>query len=155
MKKETLLAIAAAITAIANNECGGSNETTAAETTGTGEDKPKRRGRPPGTSTPPATETTSESAAANMAEIVKQPEKPKLTEEQVEENYQKLRAIIHPFVTGTWTEPPQPKGKDVKKVLNKYKPEGWEGSGDYTTKELANFPEKFADFQRDIEALGY
>lgn len=156
MKKETLLALAAFITALANNECAGSTETTTAEMTGPEPEK-KRRGRPPGTATPPAEPVTGEQTQA-PAEPAKPADKPKLTEEQVEENYQKLRSIIEPYVKGTWVgdgQPKQPKGQDVKKVLNSYKPEGWEGSGDYTTKELANFPEKHADFQRDIEALGY
>lgn len=150
MKKETLLAIAAALTAIAHNEFGGSTEVT--NTTPTPDpdaEKPKRRGRPPGTSAPPqSAEGTTTESAPNTAET-KTPEKPKLTEEEAEANYQKLRGVIEPYVKGNWTEPAQPKGPEVKKIIAKYAPET--GS----LKELANFPEKHADFQRDIEALGY
>lgn len=161
MKKETLLALASAvaafeafITELANNECGGT-ETTAPENPSTGTPEPaqpaKRRGRPPGTSQPPGDPPADPAPPQEPPK----PEKPTgLTPEQLEENYQRLRKIIEPFVKGTWTKPPEPKGPDVRKILNKYKPEGWEG-GDYTTKELANHPEHFAAFEKDIEALGY
>lgn len=146
MKKETLLALAAFITALANNECGATTETTTAEPTGPEPEK-KRRGRPPGTATPPAEPAQPE--RAQTPEPAKEPEKPKLSEEEAEANYQKLRGVIEPYVKGNWTEPAQPKGPEVKKIIAKYAPET--GS----LKELANFPEKHADFQRDIEALGY
>lgn len=148
MKKATLLALAAFITELANNECGGTETVseTAAGSTAEPTEK-KRRGRPPGAATPPEPVTGEQTQAP--AEPAKQPDKPKLTEEEAEANYQKLRGVIEPYVKGNWTEPAQPKGPEVKKIIAKYAPET--GS----LKELANFPEKHADFQRDIEALGY
>jgi hypothetical protein len=125
MKKETLLAIAAAITAIANDLDA---ETAApAETTGGGEaPAAKRRGRPPTTPAPvetPAAETK-ETPVTNG------------------KTYEDLKVLIDPLVKGG-------QGPDVKTIIAKY------AVGGGGLKELATLPQHHAAFEKEIEALSY
>jgi len=148
MKKETLLAIAAAITAIAN-DLGTTEATASADSPTTGGDTPakerKPRGRPPTNTTPPVEQTQE---AAQEPEKTPEPEKPKLTAEELEANYQKLRGVIAPHVKAG-------KGPAVKGIIASYKPEGWDAGTEFTTKELAAFPEKHDAFAKEIEGLSY
>lgn len=145
MTKNQLLALAAFITSLAN-EGEGAVTTTTAETPA-GDPPKQRRGRPASTPTPPA-EQTQEPAQPQQPEKPAEPEKPKLTTEELEANYQKLRGIIAPHVKGG-------KGAEVKKVIASFKPDGWDAGTDFTTKELAAYPEKHDAFAKDIEALSY
>ncbi len=92
MKKETLLAIAAAITAIANDLDGDVSTLLPAPGTGgnTGDTAAPKRGRPPGKATPPPAE--------------EEPEGPTVEE---------LKALFQPLIKGG-------KMAEVKAAISKY-----------------------------------
>lgn len=142
--KNQLLALAAFITSIANDGEGGTTTEYPPADPPTGK---RKRGTPPAS---PAGETPAAPAAAEPPAPAGKP-----STEEVEANYQKLRAVIEPFVKGTWTKPPVPKGPEVKKIIKSFTPGDWPADQEFTLKELAAFPASHATFERDISALEY
>jgi len=135
MNKNQLLALAAFITSLANE---GDTATCSEPNTPETPAPRKPRGRPPGTATPPATET----AGTAEPEKTQEPEKPATPErsaEDIEADYQKLRAIIKPHVEAN-------RGAEVKKEIAKFAAD---------LKTLATLPQHHAEFAKNVEALAY
>jgi len=143
MKKETLLAIAAAITAIANDlgDCSAAPVQTGDGSTT--EPPAKKRGRPPTTEKPAETQQT-------PTEQPSQPERaaeaPPLDKAAVEKAYQNLRQIIEKPVKGNL-------GAEVKKVIASYRPADFPEDTIFNLQELAKLPQLHAAFEKDIQAV--